>query len=286
MRLGAPIMSAERLADLLGEGAEPEIVLCDVRWYLDARSGRGAYLEGHLPGAVWIDLDSVLAGAPSPMVGRHPLPEPDVFAEGLARAGIGDGTPVVAYDDQGGTAAARLVWLLRALGDDAALLDSGLRAWDGPLERGDVRRPRAQRTPHPWPAELVVDADDVEHAIATGTALVLDARTRERFRGEHEPIDPRAGHVPGARSAPYIGNLDETTGRFLDAGSLGRRYRALGVAEDRDVIVYCGSGVTACHDLLALEAAGHPRSRTRLYAGSWSQWSADPTREVATGDEE
>jgi len=253
------------------------VVPADVRWYLDGRSGRAAYDAGHLPGAVFVDLDRVLAGPPGPGAGRHPLPDPAVFAEGLAALGIADGDTVVAYDDAGGVVAARLVWMLRVTGHAAALLDGGVRAWDGPREQAAPDRAPAVFTPRPWPADRLAGAEDV----LDPSAVVLDAREPARYRGDREPVDPRAGHVPGAVNAPCRGNLDGD-GRFLPADALRRRYTGAGVAEDRDVVVYCGSGVTACHDLLALEVAGLPAGR--LYPGSWSQYSADPGRPVAVGD--
>ncbi|GAA3176144.1 sulfurtransferase [Blastococcus jejuensis] len=250
------------------------VVLADVRWYLDGRSGRAAYDAGHLPGAVFVDLDRWLAGSAGPGQGRHPLPDPAVFAEGMAGLGIGDEDTVLAYDDAGGVIAARLVWLLRVTGHDAALLDGGLRAYDGPLEVRAPARPRARFTPRPWPAERLADVDD---ALAPAH-VVLDA---DRFRGDHEPVDPRAGHIPGARNLPCRTNVD-ADGRFLPAEELRRRFAAVGVGDGSDVISYCGSGVTACHNLLALEVAGFAPGR--LYPGSWSQYSADPERPVATGD--
>lgn len=278
--LTAPIIHAARLA-----AHGDEVAICDVRWYLDGRSGLDAFRAGHLPGAVWVDLDAVLAGPPSAAEGRHPLPSPEVFAAGLSALGIGDATPVVAYDDLGGMAAGRLVWLLRATGHEAALLDGGLQAWPGALEVGDAApRPAAAFTPRPWPPDAVADADEVARAVASGEAVVLDARAPERYRGEVEPIDPRAGHIPGARNAPFAANLGDD-GQFLHHTAVQQRFAALGVDEGTDVIVYCGSGVSACHDLLALEWAGHPRGRARLYPGSWSQWSAAPGRPASTGDE-
>ncbi|MDQ6650367.1 MAG: sulfurtransferase [Actinomycetota bacterium] len=252
------------------------VVLADVRWYLDERSGHAAYDEGHLPGAVFVDLDRVLAGPPGPADGRHPLPDPQVFAEGMAQLGIGDRDAVLGYDDGGGVIAARLVWLLRATGHEAALLDGGLASYAGPLETHPPQRPRAAFTAMPWPAGLLADVTD-----ATDPAYaVLDAREPERYRGEMEPIDPQPGHIPGARNLPCRGNLDET-GRFLPVEALRRRFSDVGVGAGTDVVSYCGSGVTACHTLLALELAG--LGPGRLYAGSWSQYSADATRPVATG---
>jgi thiosulfate/3-mercaptopyruvate sulfurtransferase len=253
------------------------VVLADVRWYLDGRSGRAAYDAGHLPGAVFVDLDRWLAAHASPEAGRHPLPEPELFAEGMAQLGIGDGDTVLAYDDAGGTIAARLVWLLRATGHAAALLDGGLTAYDGPLERTAADRPRARFTATPWPADRLADVD----AASDPRAVVLDARDAARFRGEQEPVDPRAGHIPGARNVPCRANLDERN-RLLPVDELRRRFAAAGVTDDAPVVSYCGSGVTACHNLLALEHAGFPPGR--LYPGSWSQYSADPARPAATGD--
>ncbi|WNV77135.1 sulfurtransferase [Geodermatophilus sp. DSM 44513] len=255
-----------------------EVVLADVRWYLDGRSGRAAYDAGHLPGAVFVDLDRWLAGPPSAAEGRHPLPDPAVFAEGTAALGIGDEDTVVAYDDAGGVVAARLVWMLRVTGRPAALLDGGIGAWDGPLEQDAPDRAPAVATPRPWPADRLAGAEDV----LDPRAVVLDAREPARYRGDREPVDPRAGHVPGAVNVPCRGNLDGDR-RFLPADELRRRYTGAGVPEDGDVVVYCGSGVTACHDLLALEVAGLPAGR--LYPGSWSQYSADPDRPVAVGDD-
>jgi thiosulfate/3-mercaptopyruvate sulfurtransferase len=274
-----PIVPAEWVHDHLAE-----VLLADVRWYLDGRSGREAYLAGHLPGAVWIDLDAVLAAPPSASQGRHPLPASQTFAQGLGQAGIGDRATVVAYDDAGGMAAGRLVWMLRALGERAALLDGGLGAWTRPVEAGEVNLPPVLFTARSWPAELLATADGAAVAVARG-AVLLDARAPERYRGDIEPLDARAGHVPGAVNAPFGANLDRSTGRFLTAAQLRQRYQGLGVDPEREVIVYCGSGVSACHDLLAMEAAGFDPALARLYPGSWSQWAADPSRPVATGDD-
>jgi thiosulfate/3-mercaptopyruvate sulfurtransferase len=258
------------------EAHRDSVVLADVRWYLDGRSGRAAYDAGHLPGAVFVDLDRWLAAPASPEVGRHPLPQPEVFAEGMAQLGIGDHDPVLAYDDAGGTVAARLVWMLRATGHEAALLDGGLAAVDGPLERDTPPRPPAVFTPRPWPADRLAGIDD---ATDPGN-VVLDARAPERYRGEVEPVDPRPGHIPGARSAPTQHNLDDR-GRFLPVDRLRERFAAAGVTDGADVVSYCGSGVTACHNLLALELAG--LGSGRLYPGSWSQYSATD-RPAALGD--
>jgi thiosulfate/3-mercaptopyruvate sulfurtransferase len=268
-----PVVSADWLTDHLDE-----VVLCDVRWYLDGRSGRAAYEAGHLPGAVFVDLDRVLADPPAPGAGRHPLPSPERFAADLGRLGIGDDATVVAYDDAGGTIAARLVWMLRVIGQDAAFLDGGIGAWTGVVTSDDPRRQPIDRRPVPWPPGAIADADTVAAHVGAG-GTVVDARAPERYRGDVEPVDPRAGHIPGARSLPAAGNLVD--GRLLPTDALRRRIEAAGV--DDAAIVYCGSGVTACHDVLAAEHAG--LGRPRLFVGSWSAWSSDPERPVATGDE-
>jgi thiosulfate/3-mercaptopyruvate sulfurtransferase len=252
-------------------------VVADVRHYLDGRSGRAAYDGGHLPGAVFVDLDTVLAAPASPAAGRHPLPDPEAFAQGLGALGIGDDDTVVAYDDAGGVMAARLVWMLRAVGHDAALLDGGLLAYDGPLETDTPARPTARFTPRPWPAARLASIDDA----ADAANVVIDARQRERFRGDEEPLDPRAGHIPGAHSVPARENVD-ASGRFLPPEQLREKLAEAGVVPGAPVVSYCGSGVTACHNLLAIEHAG--LGEGRLYPGSWSQWSHDPARPAATGD--
>jgi thiosulfate/3-mercaptopyruvate sulfurtransferase len=275
-RFPTPLVSSEWLA-----AHRDDVVVADVRWYLDGRSGRAAHEEGHIPGAVFIDLDRDLSDPPGGTRGRHPLPSPEAFAAAMARAGIRDDDAVVAYDDSGGGTAGRLVWMLRATGHDAALLDGGLAAWDGPIETGAIpERPEATFTPAPWPAERLADADDVARLAATGAAIVLDARSAERYAGQGETVDPRAGHIPGARSLPWISNLDATTRRFLGVPELREHLAAVGADGTTPVVAYCGSGVSACADLLALEAAGLPPGR--LFVASWSGWSADPTRPVAT----
>src|SRR5215210_7054263 len=187
------------------------VVLADVRWYLDGRSGRAAHEAGHLPGAVFVDVDRDLAdhGLP-PDRGRHPLPSPERFAEAIGALGIADDDVVVAYDDAGGVIAARLVWMLRVTGHEAALLDGGMAAYTGPLEDGPVRRPPATFTARPWPADRLATIDDA----CDPANVVLDARDRARYTGEHEPVDPRSGHVPGARNLPCRENLD-ADGRLL-----------------------------------------------------------------------
>jgi thiosulfate/3-mercaptopyruvate sulfurtransferase len=266
-----PIVDAGWLAD-----RRAAAVVADVRWYLDDRDGRAAYDAGHIPGAVFVDLDADLAAPGSPADGRHPLPAPEDFAAAMGRLGIGDDDTVVAYDDQGGVMAARLVWMLRATGHDAALLDGGIAAYDGPLETGVPDVSPARFTARPWPADRVATADDA----ADVANVTLDARQHERYLGEPSPLDPRAGHIPGARSLPARENLD-AEGRFLPVDELRGKLTAVGVDGTAPVVSSCGSGVTACHTLLVMEHAG--RGHGRLYPGSWSQWSSDPARPVATG---
>lgn len=268
-----PLVTGDWLADHLDE-----VRLVDVRWYLkpvDGRSGRDAYAAGHLPGAIWLDLDADLSDPPSPAAGRHPLPSPERFAAALGRAGIAPGHPVVAYDDAGGSVAARLWWLLHVLGEPAAVLDGGLAAWPGRLGTDVPEVCPVARAPRPWPTGRLVGAEQVAAAVDTA---IFDARSAARFAHGDPDIDPRPGHIPGASSAPWPDNLD-ADGRFRSPAELRRRFAA---AEGRPVVVYCGSGVTACHDLLAMELAG--LRRTALYPGSWSQWAADPARPVEPGE--
>lgn len=252
--------------------AHPEAVVADVRFYLDGRSGAEAYALGHLPSAVFVDLEAGLAGPAAPEDGRHPLPASEAFARAMSAAGIGDGALVVAYDDAGGAMAGRLVWLLRMLGRDAALLDGGLRAWSGDLTTEVPVVEPAEFTAQPWPAEALATLGE-----ATTGAFVIDARAPERYRGDIEPLDPKAGHIPGARNFPLSGNL-RPDGTFLSPEELRQRF--VDVLDAADVISYCGSGITACHNLIAMEYAG--LGRGRLYPGSWSQYS-NTDQPVATG---
>jgi len=260
---------------------DPELRIVDARWGLAGPPGRQAYEEGHLPGAVFIDAEHELS-SPGEGQGRHPVPSPEKLAGVLGRAGIGDQHLVVAYDDAGGSIAARLWWLYRHFGHDgrAAVLDGGIRAWTDaglPLVTELPDRPAAAWTPGDRREDLV-DTEAV-HDLLEGETLLIDARAAERYRGETEPIDPRAGHIPGAASAPWADNLD-ANGHFLPPERLRRRYAAIGAA-DRPVVAYCGSSLTAAHDLLAMEVAGI--GGARLYEGSWSDWSADPSRPAAVG---
>lgn len=255
----------------------PHFVLADVRSYLDGRVGRDAYDAGHLPGAVFVDLDEHLAAHTDPRLGgRHPLPTPEHFSAAMGALGIGDDDVVVAYDDAGGTMAARLVWMLRVTGRQAALLDGGLQAYDGPLETGTPPRAPASFSVRPWPEERLASIDE---AADTVSHVVIDARQRERFDGAADTLDPRFGHIPGARSVPCRENLT-ADGRFLPAEELRAKFGEAGITGNEPVISYCGSGVTACHNLLALEHAG--LGSGRLFPGSWSLWSRDPQRPVET----
>ncbi|WP_030734804.1 sulfurtransferase [Streptomyces griseus] len=272
-----PIITASACAS---ESAGPRPpVLLDVRWRLGGPHGRADYEAGHLPGAVFVDLDQDLA-SPAGGGGRHPLPDPEVFGAAMRRAGIGQDTPVVVYDGGQGWAAARAWWLLRWAGHrDVRVLDGGLAAWAGDLST-DVPHP-AEGDFRPKPGALpTLDADSAAAFARSG--LLLDARAAERYRGDVEPIDRVGGHIPGAVSAP----TDENTGadgRYLPAEQLAARFAGLGAeAGAEGVGVYCGSGVSGAHQVLALEIAGLTGI---LYPGSWSEWSADPSRPVATGPE-
>jgi thiosulfate/3-mercaptopyruvate sulfurtransferase len=266
-----PLIGRDWLRDHLHDR---DVRVLDFRWYLQQRNGRDEYLRGHIPGAVFVDLDAVTG---TDGAGRHPLPSAAQFENPIRAAGVSAGTKVVVYDDAGGSIAARLWFLLEWFGHEGqAVLDGGLQAWGGPLdsevprvEAGDFRavEPDASR---------VVSFGGVQEL--SGAALI-DARAGERYRGEKEPVDPKAGHIPGARSAPWTENLGPD-GRFMPARELREKYTALGA--DRGAVVYCGSGVNACHDLLAMRIAG--LDDVRLYSGSWSDWSSRDAP-VATGGE-
>jgi thiosulfate/3-mercaptopyruvate sulfurtransferase len=278
-----PLISTGELAQRL---SDPQLRIVDLRWRLgQPGSGRELYGAGHIPGAIHLDVDTDLAARPGP--GRHPLPTPEACAARLGQAGIGDEHLVVVYDDLGGSIAARLWWMLCWLGhDQVALLDGGITRWQAegrPLAAELPNFIPARFTARPRP-EMLVDRDAVERLRRQAGALILDARAAERYRGELEPIDPRAGHIPGAANAPYQENLaGPSDPRFRAAEALGQRYRSLGADRAQTIVCYCGSGVTACHDLLALELAGVRGAK--LYPGSWSDWSADPSRPIATGAE-
>lgn len=268
-----PLIDAAELRERLGE-----VTVLDVRWRLGGPPGAEEHARGHVPGAAYVDLDTALADPPGPH-GRHPLPEPRRFEVAMRAAGVSGARPVVVYDDWGSRAAARCWWLLRWAGhDDVRVLDGGWSAWQragGEVEVGEV---------HPEPGDVVVRPGTLPTVDADGAArvaregLLLDAREPERYRGDVEPVDPVAGHVPGAVNAPTSANLDPD-GRFRDVSALRQAYAA---ADGRETAVYCGSGVTATHDLLAMTVAGFDAT---LYPGSWSQWVSQGDRPVATGDQ-
>ncbi|MEU2621573.1 sulfurtransferase [Streptomyces sp. NPDC007157] len=274
----AIINATELAADLAGPNPP---VLLDVRWQLTtlggaAFDGRAEYAAGHLPGARYVDLDTELAGAPGER-GRHPLPDLAVFGAAMRRAGVSAGRPVVVYDGGHGWAAARAWWLLRWTGHpDVRVLDGGLPSWEGALSADAAEPAEGDFEPAPGALELL-DADGAAALARAG--VLLDARAGERYRGEVEPIDRIGGHIPGAVSAPTTENVGPD-GRFLSAGELSDRFKALGTSAAAPVGVYCGSGVSAAHEVLALAVAGIPAA---LYVGSWSEWSADQSRPVAVG---
>jgi thiosulfate/3-mercaptopyruvate sulfurtransferase len=278
-----PLVSVEWLKERLGDASIRPI---DVRWYLtEPARGRAEYDAAHIPGAPFLDIDADLAAPRGQGPGRHPLPSAENFARTAGRAGIGPDTHVVAYDSSGGAHAARLWWLLRYFGHErVSLLDGGWPAWQAagyPTETGVPTIAPATFVAAPR-AEMVVDAAAVEALRRDSRALLLDARLTERYEGRVEPIDPQAGHIPGARSAPYPGNLGQD-GLMKSAEDLRERYLALGADSAEPIVCYCGSGVTAAHTVFALHLAG--RTDALLYEGSWSDWSSDRTRSVATGPE-
>lgn len=274
------LISAQELHERL---SDPNLVVVDTRFNLkDPTEGRRAYEQSHIPGAVYFDLDQDLSSPKSQHGGRHPLPELQVFVRTLEQAGIGNTTTVVAYDDSGGMYAGRLWWLLKYLGhDDVKLLDGGLGAWREAgfaLTTEVPKREPAIFTVNLRP-EMLVDVQAVRAKLEDARTLLIDARGAERYRGDVEPLDPKAGHIPGAINKPFMENLTE--GRFKTVEDLKARFPE--AMEADEVIVYCGSGVTAAHNLLALDEAGIKAAK--LYAGSWSDWSSYDENPVATGDE-
>ncbi|MFD1211208.1 sulfurtransferase [Arthrobacter sp. GCM10027362] len=273
------LMDVQALQQRLDTGART--VLLDVRWALGDPHGREHYLAGHLPGAVYVDLENQLAAPGSAVLGRHPLPDPAAFEEAARTWGVADDDVVVAYDAAGGMSAARLWWLLRDGGFDRCyLLDGGLAAWQAaglPLQAGDEHPARGTVRLAPGHMPVLELAEVADFA---RSGLLLDARAAERYRGETEPVDPKAGHIPGAVSAPAGANLP-ADGRFLAADELAERFRQLGAgAAGKKVAVYCGSGITAAHEVAALAHAG---IEAALYPGSWSQWSNQADLPVAVG---
>ena len=276
------LIEPAQLAALMGE---PKCAILDCRFELSQPDwGERAYAAGHIPHALYAHLDRDLAGAISARSGRHPLPSVEAWSATAAGWGIDGRMQVVAYDQGNGAYAARAWWLLRWVGhEQVAVLNGGYAAWLAaglPVSTESESRPPRQFTPH-VDAQPTLGSDEVRAALAAGEILLVDARAADRFAGENEKVDPVAGHVPGAQSAPFAGNLD-AQGRFLDAAALRSRWRALlGARAPRELVAMCGSGVTACHNLLALEVAG--LRGARLYPGSWSEWIRDPARPVARG---
>ncbi|HUS42980.1 MAG TPA: sulfurtransferase [Ilumatobacteraceae bacterium] len=274
-----PIVDVAWLRDRLPN--DPDLIVCHVGSTMAGPDPEQVYVNRHLPGARFVSLDDTLAAPPSGTAGRHPLPTPSDFASSLAELGIGHDAPVVAYDERGGALAGRLAWMLRILGQPAALLESGITGWEAAGETIDIEPVTwepAQRTVIDWPLEALADAIDVERHLAAG-GVVIDSRDPARYVGDLEPIDPVAGHIPGAFNLLFTDNLDSDS-RFLSIAELHARFAPV-LGDDEQPIVYCGSGVTACHHALAMEHAGFPMPR--VYVGSWSGWTADPDRPVATG---
>jgi len=271
-------------SDLARHLDDPAFVVVDCRHDLaDVGAGERAYREGHIPGALFMHIDRDLSGAKSGRNGRHPLPDPSVLAAKVGAAGVGASKQVVAYDQNAGMWASRLWWLLRWLGHSpVAVLDGGMAKWVAEA------RPVSSTAPMPRPAKFVpreprpvASAEEILRHLNDGELLILDARAPERFRGELEPIDPVAGHIPGARNRPYTENLSPQ-GTFKHATLLRSEFEALlGGRSPETIVHHCGSGVTACHNVLAMEVARVPGSR--LYPGSWSEWIADPAHPVARG---
>jgi thiosulfate/3-mercaptopyruvate sulfurtransferase len=281
------LIDADALQELLGK---PRLAVVDCRFDLmNPEAGRQAYLRAHIPGARYADLNRDLSAPVGPHTGRHPLPLPEPFARRLSHLGIGNDTQVVAYDEANGSTAARLWWMLRWLGHDAvAVLDGGFKAWTthgGALRSGEADPEAAEKlTRHFTPrvdADSVVSTVELERALRDSKAVLVDARAQERYAGTVEPIDPVAGHVPGAVNHPFTANLG-ADGRFLPAAELKRRWQERLLGSDlKNLVAMCGSGVTACHNLLSLEVAG--LAGGKLYAGSWSEWIRDPRRPIARG---
>ncbi|MFJ4052245.1 sulfurtransferase [Pseudomonas sp. NPDC089743] len=281
----AQLITPQQLAERLGS---PKLVILDCRFALeDADYGQRSYAEGHIAGAHFADLERDLSG---PVIkgqtGRHPLPDPQRLVERLREWGLDNDSEVVLYDDGPGAFAARAWWLLAWLGKrtGVAILDGGLKAWHAagqPLSLDAPARYEGTFSGKP-DTKLLIDAEHVVTELASPELTLIDARALPRFRGDVEPIDPVAGHIPGAQCAAFTDNLNEE-GRFLAPEQLRQRFaEKLGGRSAERLVAYCGSGVTACHNLFALALAGYPLGR--LYAGSWSEWINDPAHQVATGD--
>ena len=281
----AQLMTPQRLAERMGD---PKLVVLDCRYALDDHDyGQRSYAEGHLAGAHFADLARDLSG---PLVkgvsGRHPLPDPTHWMARLREWGVDADSDIVLYDDGPGAYAARAWWLLAWVGkrDGVFILDGGLQGWHAaqlPLSLDPPSR-RQGSFEGQADASLLIDAAALQQSLGDPGLTLLDARAAARFRGEVEPLDPKAGHIPGAQCAVFTGNLGDD-GRFLPAAALRARFAPLLATRQAEAVVaYCGSGVTACHNLFAMALAGYPLGR--LYAGSWSEWINDPRHEVAVGD--
>ena len=272
------------------------VVIADVRWYPDGRNARAAFITGHIPGSVFIDVDRDLADHhnTNPLNGRHPFPPPADFARAMSKLGIGDNTHVLAYDDTGGMTAARFVVMLRMIGRSASLINGGLQAWvassDDSLESGEPGLPTpVPFTTRPWPESRLINYDELSALVTenrTGSnSVLLDARAANRFEGrapEAVPhLDPRSGHIPGAMNAPWVAVLDPETSHFRSTTEISEHFAQLGVSPSADVIAYCGSGVSACLNIIALEYAGLPVAR--LFVPSWSGWASDVDNPSETG---
>lgn len=272
-----PLVDAEWLADNLDS-----VHLFDSRSYLDGRSAPEAFERGHLPGAVFVSLDDDVSAPPSQPGGRHPFPTPAAFAAAMSRLGYAGSKPAVIYDDVGGGMAARLWFMLTLLDIPAAVLDGGMHTWTGELETGAVTPTPAAFDEEPWPEHRLIDADEVERRIAAG-GVVIDARNSSRYKGKENRIDPRFGHIPGAINLAWEDNIDDFTGFMLSKEELSHRFVEVTEADGGGDVprpaAYCGSGVTACHDLIALTLLG---VEADLYVGSWSEWGADESRPLAT----
>ena len=280
--MAAPLISTAELADRLGD---PALVIVDVRHDLMLPDwGEARYREAHIPGARFAHLDHDLAARKTGRNGRHPLPSPEQAAAVFSDLGIDTTRAVVVYDQGGGMFAARLWWMLRWLGHEAVvLLDGGFDKWtrEGRPVTADIPA-RESRTFVARTVTPTLSVDNIVQALPASDCVLVDARAAERYRGESEPIDPVAGHIPGARNRPYAMNLNPD-GTFKPGDALRREFAGLlGDTPLSQVVHYCGSGVTSCHNILAMEIAGLPG--TRLYPGSWSEWSADPARPIAIGD--
>ena len=278
------LISASELQQLMEQG---DLFIADCGFDLAApEAGREAYASGHIPGARYVHLDEDLSAPMSGSNGRHPLPDPALFAAKLRAEGLRKGQQVIAYDDAGGPYAARLWWLLRWVGHDAvAVLDGGKQAWQalgGGLEQGGAPVPPGDFVAAAPDLATIVDADHVQGNIATGAQLVIDARTPERFRGDPNPLDPVSGHIPGARNRWFKDNLGPD-GRFKTPDTLAGEFAAVLAGKAADAaILQCGSGVTACHNALAMAVAG--LQGAKLYPGSWSEWITDTSRPVEQGE--